>query len=131
MANADTTVNFACKRPYFADMGDGSQKLVKFCTHPLWMAQMAQGSNITLPQTLSLDISPKNINFLEDAMRGSIQEKGLMMYFKGKYLPHSSGHFDFTWGKGQVHGKCPQMSRVGSVQGKDVMKFCSQKNKNP
>ena len=57
---------------------------------------MAQGSNITLPQTLSLDTSPKNINFLEDAMRGSIQEKWLMMSFKGEYLPHSSGHFDFT-----------------------------------
>ena len=38
LANADATVNYACKRPYFADTGGGESKLVKIYRRPLWLA---------------------------------------------------------------------------------------------
>ena len=39
LANADACVNFACKRPNFADVGGrGGKKMAKFFGRPLWMA---------------------------------------------------------------------------------------------
>ena len=37
MANANACINFACKRPNFADVGE-RLKMAKFCGRRLWMA---------------------------------------------------------------------------------------------